>query len=244
MKLFTLAKRWKKYSRRLIPSCWKWSGQALSALSKQQFSDAATLATRPLANNWTQGIDVEALWIAIGKLWVQGVAVSWEAVHQGEQRRRVPVPTYPFEKQRYWIGGEEPIKSLSNAQREVKREALDHWFYSPTSSAAEALPQRTLPENGCWLILMDGTGLGDQLLEQLEAAGEKVISVRTDPSGKRPSPGICILTRSKENLEFLMKELGQSGLRPHTIVNLSTMTPVAADSPEAKALEQLQAWWS
>ena len=100
-------------------------GQALSALSKQQFSDAATLATLPPRKQLDSGKnDVEALWIAIGKLWVQGVAVSWEAVHQGEQRRRVPVPTYPFEKQRYWIGGEEPIKSLSNAQREVKREAF------------------------------------------------------------------------------------------------------------------------
>ena len=68
---------------------------------------------------------------------------------------------------------------------------------------------------------MDGTGLGDQLLEQLEAAGEKVISVRTDPEAAKGHPLEYVFsTRSKENLEFLMKELGQSGLRPHTIVNL------------------------
>jgi acyl carrier protein len=218
-------------------------GQALSALSKQQFSDAVTLATLPPRKQLDSGNnDVEALMMAIGKLWVQGVAVSWEAVHQGEQRRRVPVPTYPFEKQRYWIGGEEPIKSLSNPQREVKREAQDHWFYLPTwqqTPPAEALPQRTLQENGCWLILMDGTGLGDQLLEQLEAAGEKVISVRTDPEAAKGHPLEYVFsTRSKENVEFLMKELGQSGLRPHTIVNLWTTAPVAADSPAAKALEQ------
>jgi acyl transferase domain-containing protein/acyl carrier protein len=218
-------------------------GQALSALSKQQFSDAVTLATLPVRKQMNSGKnDVEALLTAIGKLWVQGVAVQWEAVHQGEQRRRVPVPTYPFEKQRYWIGGEEPIKSLANAQQEVKREALDQWFYLPTwqqTPPAEALPQRTLPENGCWLILMDGTGLGDQLGEQLEAAGQKVISIRTDPKTAKGRPLEYVFsTRSKENVESLMKELSQSGLRPHTIVNFWTTAPDAVDSGAATALEQ------
>ncbi|WP_437280885.1 beta-ketoacyl synthase N-terminal-like domain-containing protein [Sorangium sp. So ce375] len=40
---------------------------------------------------------------ALGALWVQGVLVDWEGFYRGERRRRVPLPTYAFERQRCWI---------------------------------------------------------------------------------------------------------------------------------------------
>ncbi|ANZ20612.1 polyketide synthase family protein [Streptomyces noursei ATCC 11455] len=49
-------------------------------------------------------------WIAAGKLsklaalWASGVAVDWERLHQGAPRRVVSLPTYPFAKDRFWIG--------------------------------------------------------------------------------------------------------------------------------------------
>ncbi|HZF09074.1 MAG TPA: MupA/Atu3671 family FMN-dependent luciferase-like monooxygenase [Thermoanaerobaculia bacterium] len=47
--------------------------------------------------------DVDTLLSALGGLWVAGVEIDWTAVHAGRRRRRVPLPTYPFERQRYWI---------------------------------------------------------------------------------------------------------------------------------------------
>ena len=43
-------------------------------------------------------------------MWLHGVSIDWEAVHAGERLRRVPLPTYPFERQRYWVE-EEPFHS-------------------------------------------------------------------------------------------------------------------------------------
>ena len=40
---------------------------------------------------------------AVGKLWAAGVPVELAALHAGEQRLRVPLPTYPFERDRHWI---------------------------------------------------------------------------------------------------------------------------------------------
>lgn len=40
---------------------------------------------------------------AVGQAWVNGAAVDWQALHQGFARRRVPLPSYPFERQRYWM---------------------------------------------------------------------------------------------------------------------------------------------
>jgi phthiocerol/phenolphthiocerol synthesis type-I polyketide synthase E len=47
--------------------------------------------------------DGDTLLTALGGLWVAGVEVDWPAFHAGRRRRRVPLPTYPFERQRYWI---------------------------------------------------------------------------------------------------------------------------------------------
>ncbi|MDJ0835375.1 MAG: LLM class flavin-dependent oxidoreductase, partial [Acidobacteriota bacterium] len=40
---------------------------------------------------------------AIGKLWLAGVEPDWTAFHVDARRRRVPLPTYPFQRKRYWI---------------------------------------------------------------------------------------------------------------------------------------------
>lgn len=47
--------------------------------------------------------DYETLLSALGQLWTKGVTIDWEGFYQDERRYRVPLPTYPFEKQRVWI---------------------------------------------------------------------------------------------------------------------------------------------
>jgi len=39
----------------------------------------------------------------IGQLWLNGAAIDWQAFNDGQKRRRLPLPGYPFEKRRYWI---------------------------------------------------------------------------------------------------------------------------------------------
>ena len=43
----------------------------------------------------------------LGRLWAEGVEIDWTAFYAGSRRRRVTLPTYPFEKKRYWV---EPVK--------------------------------------------------------------------------------------------------------------------------------------
>ncbi|WP_414938297.1 type I polyketide synthase [Amycolatopsis sp. cmx-11-51] len=39
---------------------------------------------------------------ALGRLWLSGVEVDWQALAGDEQRRRVPLAGYPFERRRHW----------------------------------------------------------------------------------------------------------------------------------------------
>lgn len=40
---------------------------------------------------------------ALGSLWLQGCDLNWSAFHEGEGRRRVGMPSYPFQRRRYWL---------------------------------------------------------------------------------------------------------------------------------------------
>ena len=46
--------------------------------------------------------DARALERAVGTVWAAGVPVDWRRRAAGVGRRRVPLPTYPFEGRRYW----------------------------------------------------------------------------------------------------------------------------------------------
>jgi phthiocerol/phenolphthiocerol synthesis type-I polyketide synthase E len=44
---------------------------------------------------------------AAGTLWARGVPVDWQAFYKEKNRSRISLPTYPFERQRCWIGNAE-----------------------------------------------------------------------------------------------------------------------------------------
>ena len=74
-------------------------GRALTALAQQHGLES--IASLGPANRLAS--DVEAVLGALGRLWVSGARVDWSGVRAGEARRRVHLPTYPFERRRHWI---------------------------------------------------------------------------------------------------------------------------------------------
>jgi acyl transferase domain-containing protein len=41
---------------------------------------------------------------AVGRLWQADVPIDWAALHEGNDPRRTPLPTYPFERQQFRLG--------------------------------------------------------------------------------------------------------------------------------------------
>jgi acyl transferase domain-containing protein len=87
-------------------------GQALTALAAQALADMKRPATACLGPAGDPGDDLGALLRTVGRLWGNGVAPDWTAF-QGGARRKVALPTYPFERKRHWIAPKAPGAAAS-----------------------------------------------------------------------------------------------------------------------------------
>ncbi|MCG7216939.1 beta-ketoacyl synthase N-terminal-like domain-containing protein [Paenibacillus mucilaginosus] len=79
-------------------------GQVLTGLVWQHEQEGGSPVAVPLTRHPKdrQG-DRAVLLQAVGRLWIEGAASDWEALHRGARAQRIPLPTYPFERSSYWI---------------------------------------------------------------------------------------------------------------------------------------------
>jgi phthiocerol/phenolphthiocerol synthesis type-I polyketide synthase E len=133
----------------------------LSGLVRQQPGGRERLAVATMRRAEQARSDRSALLEGLGRLWTAGVAVDWDAYAGEERRRRVPMPTYPFERRRYWFN--------APAQRAHGEPA---WRSSPGG------PGRPAAQAARWVVRSGGHELGPELARGLAAAGH---DVRLDP---------------------------------------------------------------
>src|SRR5439155_21790426 len=103
---------------------------------------AAVFASMPHRDSDESGLGT--LLHAAGRLWLAGMEVDWRAFQRG-QRRRVPLPTYPFQLQRFWIerpGIERPGIERPGIDRpaEVTAPASGPIAAGPVAAAGHARP--------------------------------------------------------------------------------------------------------
>ncbi|MBC1235671.1 acyltransferase domain-containing protein [Nostoc sp. 2RC] len=89
-------------------------GRTLSTLTKQHLDiNAKQNVLTSLPHVQEQKSDVNFLLETLGKLWLFGVNIDWSGFYTHEQRHRLPLPTYPFERERYWIDPKFSSNSLN-----------------------------------------------------------------------------------------------------------------------------------
>jgi amino acid adenylation domain-containing protein len=79
-------------------------GNTLTTLALQhpgKKADQVALPSLPDASRTTS--DMETALNALGRLWQSGVQPDWAGFHQHERLHRVALPTYPFERKRYFV---------------------------------------------------------------------------------------------------------------------------------------------
>lgn len=121
---------------------------------------------------------------ALGSLWAHGVAVDWAGYDEGQERRRVPAPLYPFERKPYFVAPPTADAKASGTAGAAAPAVLDgadriadlsEWVHQTVwRPLPPPLPTPDEPE-GPLLLLARPDGAGDELAARLAATGARVI---------------------------------------------------------------------
>jgi acyl transferase domain-containing protein/acyl carrier protein len=206
-------------------------GQTLRMLAKLQLDDnRSDVVLTSLRHPYDRQPDLAFLLTTVGAFWQAGGTLDWAGFYRHERRHRIELPTYPFERQRYWIESAPRTDAPSPPAQTVKRPDIADWFYIPSWKrslpARPATVQDLVAESRRWLVFIDAGGLGTQILEQLAQAGQVVVGVEQGASFARTSSGRYSLDpRRRDDYASLMAELGAANQLPDTILHLWSVTP-------------------
>lgn len=121
---------------------------------------------------------------AAGRLWLAGVSLDWAGLHGPVRPRRVPLPTYPFERKRHAVDPAAPKAAPAKAAAPVAEAAVqrpvDDWFWAPSWQRAGALPTGLAPATeaqGRWLVFRHDDAASQALVAALATHGAEVVSV-------------------------------------------------------------------
>lgn len=152
-------------------------GRVVSTLARQAAGERTVLSSLPGPKD--PQTDTQHMLKALGHLWQHGQTVNWQAFYEGEGRRRVCLPTYPFERQRFWV---DAPKLGKEAQGSADQRDLSSWAYIPVwdrHAGGEDELDAALAATPCdWLILGEGDGIADAVAALLVAHGHSLIRVR------------------------------------------------------------------
>ncbi len=207
-------------------------GRSLGSFAVQQALAAGVaepLVLASLGAAYEQGSDRAVFLGALGRLWEAGVAIDWRSGWSDEPRRRLHLPGYPWEHQRFWVSTEQSSGAQRRATPRGKRADIADWTYVPVWKQSPPLLRATqreyLAQARRWLIVADDCGVAQRLAEHLEAAGQDVVLVAAGEGFRRtPWGGYSIDMRARADYTALLKHLQLIGKQPEQIVHLRAVS--------------------
>jgi acyl transferase domain-containing protein len=215
-------------------------GQTLSALVRLQMERGGGAAVFSSTRHpYDRQSDEAFLLTTLGKLWLSGVAVDWAGFYAGEQRRRIPLPTYPFERQHYWVEPGKQTYGTGGFQEPLnKKNDLDQWFYLPSwkRTLAPGPPSaETSAPPPCWLVFADESRLSAGVVERLEQTGQRVTRIVPGERFDRIGEGLyAVNPQSPVDYKSLLEDLRCAEAMPNRVIHLWSLT---SDSQPASGIE-------
>ncbi|KTC78096.1 type I polyketide synthase [Legionella brunensis] len=128
-----------------------------------------------LPNHHRETEDLKELLNAIGRLWQEGINIDWHHLHNNKLLPRVALPTYSFQKQRYWVEPNEFRDNISNFPS----------LYKPVWSHQPAYLHKNIPtldkiHEHTWIVFQDKDGISHPYIALLQKYKAKLFIVELD----------------------------------------------------------------
>ena len=171
---------------------------------------------------------------SLATLYVGGADIDWVGFDRGYQRRKVALPTYPFQRQRYWVErtpGPPTVDMLpgevaaKGQQPDVSRQRPDRFFeihWKPADIVAEP----TADDPSVLLIFADQLGIGQRVSDGLRDAYKQVVVLSVgDSFERRNSTHYRLRPSDVGSLQHVVEEVFEnSGLACGGVVYLRNLS--------------------
>jgi glutamate-1-semialdehyde aminotransferase/acyl carrier protein len=222
-----------------------------SALARQQATDLKKQFAFPsLPDTADNDAEWNSMLFAVGQLWLAGISINWKDFYALEKRKHISLPTYPFERKRYWV---EPslISSTINTfhpYQPFSAEMPEH------ISGSDAFAQNNLIENTMSTVSRKQRIISELRSVMEEASGIELASVDENASFMELGMDSLFLTQAaltiskKYGTRVTFRQLNESfsslgSLAAHidsvlpadTAMPVQKIMPLAAHMPSAGA---------
>ncbi|MEX3315954.1 SDR family NAD(P)-dependent oxidoreductase [Sulfitobacter sp. PS-8MA] len=222
-------------------------GKALSSLAQMNAKVAPGQVLSSLRHP-EQEIADDAYFIGvIGRLWACGVEADWGQIWGEARRSRVVLPTYQFQRARYFIEPGEAVAESSTPilQREndiAKWGAVPHW--QPRYAEAD----KTLDGPLNWLVFADAGGLAADAIAGLQESGHFVVQVTAGDGFAKVSDRHYTLAaeQGRPGYDQLLAALTEAGQLPDRIAHFWLTDDAVAPRPGSSSFDRNveQGFWS
>ncbi|WP_166924941.1 type I polyketide synthase [Flavobacterium poyangense] len=202
-------------------------GQSLeSSVKKHLTRDSEHGATRTMTTATETTNHNDFLEAALGQLWLMDGTISWEEYYKDQERKRVALPVYPYERMAYSIDFSK-VNKQQTEKTNVRYSDSKDWYSVPVwkRSADSKYLINNASENQTWLIFNDENGLGDKIIDALVKEGKSFCEVVSGGFyNKHNGTKYTIDVANKDHYNYLMKDLLDDDIELSHIVHLFNYT--------------------
>ncbi|WP_108484034.1 type I polyketide synthase [Oceaniglobus ichthyenteri] len=204
-------------------------GKALSSLAQMAQGVSPNQVLSSLRHPDQDMADDAYFFQTIGRLWAVGVEADWHQIWGGARRNRVSLPTYPFQRTRYFI---EPGKTVAmeDVALPSRHDDLSDWGYREswrhTLSALDVDIEEAITTPCNWIIFADETGVSNAISARLTDAGHTVITITSGDTFARLSDTTYSIApeQGRDGYDNLLQDLQERDILPTRIAHFWLLT--------------------
>jgi len=184
----------------------------------------------------------------LGRMWLCGKKINWKNYYVGEERKRIPLPTYPFKKESCWL----PNTTLRAAIQKLFPQStlkvntdVSRWYHIPSWKRSRSLTNRpwTNSKSRVWIVFQDDYHLGNRLRKKLQEKNQQVIIVKKGEKFEKSetqSNTYFLNPQIDNHYDTLFNDLSITGNIPERIVHFWSITSNSKTSLKMETITSSQ----
>lgn len=155
-------------------------GHTLSTLARVQAREKSVPVISSMRHPHETAPETRVLYASLGRLWSIGVPVDWKSQYSATETRRISLPTYPFERHRFFV----ELTPSGEAQGVLRKKAdITNWFYAPSWKQMVARKPFNIQHKAAtaWMVFTDGGKLESNFIEGLRKTNDEITVVQAGP---------------------------------------------------------------